>query len=326
MCVFVVLGGLRATFLCNCADTVSLLISIMYFMFSVSASNPLIGSPAAIDRDQVTTLGLGAAGSHRQPVVLGIPEGMTSSQTSSGLSTQFAAIAILGNQDAIALLLTLVLAVNSSTSAGLIAVPSILSFDIYKTYIIPLANPKQLINVSHIMICVCGLVMAARIIEGLAAGLTAWLVTAKTDYGGLMVATTGSSYATLAGNLAAVLVGLTPTLIISFVKPDNLDWGITRSINVPAEEGERFAPKEILDGNSISESELSDSNNPTLIVKDKEREALGDEAIMEEATLLRGPFTVAVISAIMLTLLMDLIVPIPMFLSHYVFSKGFFLG
>ncbi|EKD11899.1 uncharacterized protein L3040_004115 [Drepanopeziza brunnea f. sp. 'multigermtubi'] len=64
--------------------------------------------------------------------------------------------------------------------------------------------------------------------------LTAWLVTANTYDGDLMVATTGSSYTTLAGNLAAVLVGLTPTLIISIVKPDNFNWDITRSINVPA--------------------------------------------------------------------------------------------
>lgn len=52
------------------------------------------------------------------------------------------------------------MAVTSSSSAQLIAVSSILTFDIYKTYIKPTATPKQLIFVSHTMICVFGLVMA----------------------------------------------------------------------------------------------------------------------------------------------------------------------
>lgn len=56
-----------------------------------------------------------------------------------------------------------------------------------------------------------------------------------------------------------------------------------------------------------------------------EREALENEAIMEDPALLRGAFKFAAISSIILTLLMDFVIPIPMFLSHYKFSKGFFI-
>jgi hypothetical protein len=49
---------------------------------------------------------------------------------------------------------------------------------------------------------------------GLASGLTAWLVTAKTLYGEITVATTGSSYATLAGNMADVLIELFLIVVI----------------------------------------------------------------------------------------------------------------
>src|SRR5271154_6932388 len=52
------------------------------------------------------------------------------------------------------------MAVTSCASAELIAVSSILTFDIYKTYIRPNAAPSSLITVSHYMICVFGLTMA----------------------------------------------------------------------------------------------------------------------------------------------------------------------
>ncbi|KAL5326977.1 hypothetical protein ACEPPN_004666 [Leptodophora sp. 'Broadleaf-Isolate-01'] len=53
VCVYVVLGGLRATFLYeqiffDYTHTLIVLIIILYFMFSVSTSNALIGSPTAM--------------------------------------------------------------------------------------------------------------------------------------------------------------------------------------------------------------------------------------------------------------------------------------
>ena len=52
------------------------------------------------------------------------------------------------------------MAVTSCLSAELIAVSSILTFDIYKTYIKTSATPNQLIFVSHVMICVFGMTVA----------------------------------------------------------------------------------------------------------------------------------------------------------------------
>jgi Na+(H+)/acetate symporter ActP len=71
----------------------------------------------------------------------------------------------------------------------------------------------------------------AGTLGGLASGLTAWLVAAKTLYGELTVTTTESSYATLAGSLAGVLIGLFLTVVISYIKPDNFDQKVTRQIN-----------------------------------------------------------------------------------------------
>lgn len=68
---------------------------------------------------------------------------------------------------------------------------------------------------------------------GLVAGVIAWLSMAQSYYGELTVATTGSSYPTLAGNMAGVLTGLILTTVVSYIKPDDFDWEITRSINLP---------------------------------------------------------------------------------------------
>ncbi|KAJ4387432.1 hypothetical protein N0V93_008024 [Gnomoniopsis smithogilvyi] len=234
--LYVVLGGLRATFLCDFSHTIIILIIILYFMFDVYARSPLIGSPqamydllkqASIERpvdgnqdgsyltlksnfglvfavvqlcsgmgtvflDQgywqraiasrpttavrayilggfawfaipfgfATTLGLSAVALTSNPAYPTFPDNMTTRQVQSGLAAPFAAQTLLGPGGAVALLLTLFMAVTSSSSSELIAVSSILTFDIYKTYFKPNASGQQLIFVSHIMICFFAAVMA----------------------------------------------------------------------------------------------------------------------------------------------------------------------
>jgi Na+/proline symporter len=107
-----------------------------------------------------TTLGLAAAALTDNPRFPTYPEVPTSGQISSGLAAAFAAETLLGQSGAIALLIVLFMAVTSCASAELIAVSSLLTFDVYKEYFQPKATPKQLIFVSHIMICVFGLTMS----------------------------------------------------------------------------------------------------------------------------------------------------------------------
>ncbi|TVY27571.1 Urea active transporter [Lachnellula hyalina] len=451
VCVYVVLGGLRATFLCDYTHTFIVMIIILYFMFSVYTSNALIGSPSAmfdllkkasiarpvkgnqdgsyltlksnyglifgviqlcsgmgtVFLDQgywqraiasrpttavrayvmggmawfaipfgfATTLGLAAVALTDNPAYPTYPDNMTASQISSGLSAPFAAVALLGKPGAIALLLTLFMAVTSSSSSELIAVSSILTFDVYKIYIKPHATPQELIRVSHIMICVFGLVMAGfaciwnaigidlgwlflvmglliggavfpaafavtwrqqskwgamvGAIGGLAAGLIAWLTMAQSQFGELTVASTGSNYPTLAGNMAGVFTGLILTVVITYIKPDNFDWEITRSINLP----ELSAPPSVNEESGAeigsgeekkvpSEPAPSHSTLPTVVHEDLEE--LEDAAIMEDPTRLKGALRFAYISSTVLTLIMLIIVPVPMFLSHYIFSLTFF--
>ncbi|KAF2804374.1 uncharacterized protein BDZ99DRAFT_398130, partial [Mytilinidion resinicola] len=44
----------------------------------------------------------------------------------------------------------------------------------------------------------------------------------------------------------------------------------------------------------------------------------------EEPHKIRAAFRLACVSSFVLTFIMDFLIPMPMFFSHYVFSKGFF--
>ena len=473
VCAYVVLGGLRATFLCDYSHTVILMIIILYFMFNAYATNDLIGSPgemyellkkAAVQRpvagnvqgsymtlksnyalifgviqlcsgsgtvflDQAywqraiasrpttavrayilgglawfavpfgfaTTLGLSAVAlidNPRFPTYPGVPQ---SSDISAGLASAYAAQALMGKGGAVALLIVLFMAVTSCASAELIAVSSLLTFDVYQRYIRPTASSASLIFVSHIMICAFGLCMAVfaciwnaigidlgwlflvmglliggavfpaafaitwrgqsaagaitGAIGGLIIGIAAWLATAKVYFGELTIASTGTEYATLAGNLAAIMSGLILTVVVSLIKPQHFDWAITRSINAegamvvesqlqkkPMQEAkldtatavtnpttdDEKAPstpeKDISPAPSISNPPRSGDDLTTLA----DPELAADLLTEESPTSLRGAFKLACLASFLLTFLMDFLIPMPMFFSHYVFSKGFF--
>lgn len=61
------------------------------------------------------------------------------------------------------MLLLLFMAVTSSTSAELIAVSSLLTFDVYKTYVRPQATNDDLVRMSHYGIIFYALTLAAYV-------------------------------------------------------------------------------------------------------------------------------------------------------------------
>lgn len=60
------------------------------------------------------------------------------------------------------------------------------------------------------------------------------------------------------------------------------------------------------------------------IVQQNVKEVKADVLAEEEPSKLRRAFKVSCIASVLLTFIMDLLIPIPMFLSHYIFSQGFF--
>ncbi|KAG6854515.1 hypothetical protein C0991_005427 [Blastosporella zonata] len=103
-----------------------------------------------------TTLGLAAVALRGDPDM----RVLLPADVSAGLPAPAAAAALLGQAGAAVMLVLLFLAVTSATSAELIAVSSILTYDVYKRYINPHATEGQILRVSHYMVVVYALIMS----------------------------------------------------------------------------------------------------------------------------------------------------------------------
>lgn len=114
----------------------------------------LVGGLAwfAIPFTLATTLGLAA-------VAIDIP--LTSEQISMGLVAPTAASQVLGDIGAILLLTMLFTAVTSAGSAELVSVSSLVTYDVYRTYVKPSASGRGLLRISRIAILGFGMGMGA---------------------------------------------------------------------------------------------------------------------------------------------------------------------
>ena len=86
---------------------------------------------------------------------------LTPEQVQLGLTVPAAASVMMGPVGAIMVLVMLFMAVTSAGSAELIAVSSLITYDVYRTYKNPNATGKQLLKVSRTVIVIFGLGMGA---------------------------------------------------------------------------------------------------------------------------------------------------------------------
>ncbi|XP_077244759.1 urea-proton symporter DEGRADATION OF UREA 3 (DUR3) [Tasmannia lanceolata] len=104
----------------------------------------------AVPFSLATSLGLGA-------LALDLP--ITASEAGHGLVPPATAIALMGKGGSILLLTMLFMAVTSAGSSELIAVSSLCTYDIYRTYLNPDATGKQILKVSRGVILAFGCFM-----------------------------------------------------------------------------------------------------------------------------------------------------------------------
>ncbi|MCH7877004.1 MAG: sodium:solute symporter family protein [Thaumarchaeota archaeon] len=97
---------------------------------------------------------------------------LTPAQVQLGLVVPAAATALMGEVGAIMVLTMLFMAVTSAGSAELIAVSSIITYDIYRTYRNPNASGKKLVKISRITIVCFGLGMGGLAVVLLNMGLS----------------------------------------------------------------------------------------------------------------------------------------------------------
>ncbi|KAJ3550163.1 hypothetical protein NM208_g124 [Fusarium decemcellulare] len=108
-----------------------------------------------------TTAGLAAIVLEKTSIFPTYPRAMTTAEINAGYVLPYAVMSVAGKGCAAGLLLIVFMTVTSTTSAELIAVSSIVSFDIYRTYINPKAHDKQVIRVSHWAVVGFGLFASA---------------------------------------------------------------------------------------------------------------------------------------------------------------------
>ncbi|KAK7512643.1 solute symporter family transporter [Phyllosticta citriasiana] len=125
-----------------------------------------------------TAMGLGCAALTSNPKFPTYPNPLSTAQTNAGLSAPATAHTLLGKGGAVLMLILLFMAITSSTSAELIAVSSLITFDIFQTYMRPKSTSQSLVKVSHIGIVICAVVLAAFccILNVIGLNLT-WLLT-----------------------------------------------------------------------------------------------------------------------------------------------------
>ncbi|KAI3399142.1 hypothetical protein diail_7721 [Diaporthe ilicicola] len=107
-----------------------------------------------------TVIGLAARAIHNTPVFPTFPGEFTAAEVSAGFVMPYTIKALIGDQGVIAFLVLVFMALTSTVSSSMIAVSSILSFDVYKTYLNPRATDKKLVKVSHLTVVMHGVFMS----------------------------------------------------------------------------------------------------------------------------------------------------------------------
>lgn len=308
-----------------------------------------------------TTLGLAALALESNPVFPTFPNRMSEAEVSAGLVLPYAAVALLGKGGAAATLLIVFMAVTSATSSELIAVSSIFTYDIYRTYINPAASGRRLVWMSH-----CMVVGYALFIASFSVGL--WYAGISMGYLYLMMGVivssavlpvtltlTWSGQNKWAASLTPVL-GLALALVAWLVTAKKqcgvLDVDCTGS-NEPMLAGNVVAllsPLVLIpiftlifgldkyDWKSMMAIRQGDDTPDADAVVDVEEESAaapaalspvpavsGPEFVEEQKKLLRAG-KISKVSTVLLAISFLVLWPMPMYGSGYVFSKPFFTG
>ncbi|KAI3321582.1 Na+/solute symporter [Xylariaceae sp. AK1471] len=301
-----------------------------------------------------TTMGLSALALENTPAFPTYPNRMTEDEISSGLVLPYASVALLGQGGAVGTLLIVFFAVTSATSSELIAVSSIFTYDLYRTYIKPEASGKRLIYMSHVIVCAYAL-----FISTFSVGL--WYAGISMGYLYLLMGCLISS-AVIPATLTLVWSGqnkwaaaLSPPLGLAFAliawlvtaskECGTLDVACTGS-NYPMLAGnvvallspvllvplftlifglDRYDWKTMMQIRRGDDHDLADVAGVDLETTAGGHVETSDEFEDEQTKLLRAS-KISKWTTVGLTLAFLVLWPFPMYGSSYVFSKPFFTG
>ena len=268
---------------------------------------------------------------------------LTPEQVQLGLVVPAAASVLMGEIGAIMVLVMLFMAVTSAGSAELIAVSSLITYDVYRTYKNPNATGKQLLKVSRGVIVAFGLGMGALAVVllgmglslgfvylamgiligsavipialtiiwnrttragavagalvGVCLSLTTWTSVAASEADGVIdIASLGGAFPMLYGNVVAILSSGLICIVISLAQNKKYDW------------------KELDQHMSLVTDDMEQHEITATEVAKREQ----DEEQLTKA------FKFSVRGGGLLTLIVIIFWPMPLYFSGYVFDFGFY--
>ncbi|KAG2126258.1 Na+/solute symporter [Suillus bovinus] len=269
------------------------------------------------------------------------PSPLSPSQTSAGLAAPAAAAVLMGKGGAITVLLVVFMAVTSAASAELIGVSSLF---IYRTYFRPNATGDEIVRVSHYFICFwavwmgcwatilyaahidlgwvsCCILSPAVIPIGLTVswskltkagvfcgaiggaffGMLAWMIGCWKIYGQINVTNLAEPYSALCN-------------------PADYDFSGTRAIAILEDANE----SNVWDDDTPNRASDTESQNKKRGTSEKGSSFKQPVSNIMELRLEKDRNHALMYSSILTLIVVILVIPIPMFFSHYIFSKKFY--
>jgi SSS family transporter len=156
---------------------------------------------------------------------------ITKDDADDGLVPPAAAIAMLGPAGGIAVMIQLTMAILSTGSAECIAVSSLMTYDIYRTYINPKATAKQILLCSRAFVVVWALVMAIAsiVLNTFGVGLGYVYCFMATALGSAVVPIALSIYSNKLDAMFAILaavVGMIGAIVCWLIHSSTLEGGL----------------------------------------------------------------------------------------------------
>jgi Na+/proline symporter len=269
---------------------------------------------------------------------------MYGSFVSAGLVAPYAAVALCGSSGAVAILILVFLAVTSAASAELIAVSSLLTFDVYREYVKPNATGQELIHMAHYTTVGFGIFMGvlASVLNnfGITLGylyLLMGIIVAPAVVPIALTLTWSKQSATAAITAAVVgfCGGLTAWLVTAQCYYGEVSLDSTGG-NYPMLAGNLVSlllPILITVPMSFAAPQNYDFSTTMAIqpVADEREETISEmhkelSPVEEDPHELNKALKIAYAAAWLLTAVLIFIIPLPMLGQKYVFSYQFFTG
>merc|ERR1711935_1046094 len=157
---------------------------------------------------------------------------LTADDADKGLVPPASAIALFGASGGILVMIQLTMAILSTGSAECIAVSSLLSYDIYRTYINPEATGRQILTISRVCVCLWALVMAIAsiVLNEMDVSLGYVYNFMATALGSAVVPIACSIYTDKLDSvfaMAAAILGMISAIIVWLAYAGSLDGGLT---------------------------------------------------------------------------------------------------